>query len=152
MTEHQEEDPLEKRKRIIEGWKKGGLNHVEARKKTILVIDDMPENLYAVKAILDELYDVRVARSGELAHSILKSIFVDLILLDIEMPEESGFDYLHRLKTSPVTHHIPVIFLSSHAEPDIVGYASQLEIEGYIRKPVDPEMLKQKIHEVLHKK
>jgi putative two-component system response regulator len=146
-----EEDPAERRKRIIEGWKKNA-HTKEKHKKTILAIDDMSENLHALKALLEDAYDVRVARSGELAQSILNNIFVDLILLDIEMPEESGFDYLQRLKTNIVTKHIPVIFLSSHAEPEVVEYASKLEIEGYFRKPVNPEMLRQKIHEIFQKR
>jgi putative two-component system response regulator len=124
----------------------------EKRRKTILVIDDMSENLRAVKAVLEKEYDVRVSRSGELAQSILQEVFIDLILLDIEMPGESGFDYLDRLRADPVTSHVPVVFLSSHTEPDVVSYASQLDIKGYIKKPVDPQTLRQKIHEVFHKK
>jgi putative two-component system response regulator len=149
MQKEQEEDPLALRQKIIEGWK----NPVKKeRKKTILVIDDMLENLRAVKAVLEDQYEVRVARSSEFAQGILRNIFVDLILLDIEMPGESGFEYLERLKSDMVTQHIPVMFLTAHAESDVVSHASHLDIKGYIKKPVDPQILHQKVYEVLHKK
>jgi response regulator RpfG family c-di-GMP phosphodiesterase len=146
------EDMLKPWEEVIAGWEENSLDFLGKRKKTILVIDDMSEHLRTVKAILTNQYDVRLARSGELAQSILNTIFVDLILLDIEMPGESGFEYLKRLKTSPTTQHIPVIFLSSHAESEIVEYASQLDIKGYVKKPVDSLTLKQKVYEVLGKK
>jgi putative two-component system response regulator len=147
-----EKEELEKRKKIIEKWNQAGEFSIEKRKKTILVIDDVSETLHAVKAVLDDRYEVRVARSGELAESILHNIFVDLILLDIEMPGESGFEYLERLKKNPVTQHVPVMFLSSHGEPEVVSYASRLDIKGYIKKPVAPQILKQRVHDVLYKK
>jgi CheY-like chemotaxis protein len=124
----------------------------EQRKKSILVIDDMSESLRAVKAILEKEYTVRLAKSGELAKSILNSIIVDLILLDIEMPEISGFEYMDWLKKNPVTRHIPVIFVSSHAQPEIVEQASHFDIKGYIKKPVEPKLLRERIHEALAKK
>jgi putative two-component system response regulator len=149
MQKVQEEDPLERRQKIIEGWK----NPVKKeRKKTILVIDDMLENLRAVKAVLEDQYEVRVARSSEFAQGILHNIFIDLILLDIEMPGESGSDYLERLKTDPVTQHVPVMFLTAHAESDVVSHVSHLDIKGYIKKPVDLQILKHKIHDVLNRK
>jgi putative two-component system response regulator len=147
-----EKEELEKRKKIIEKWNQAGEFSIEKRKKTILVIDDVSETLHAVKAVLNDRYEVRVARSGELAESILHNIFVDLILLDIEMPGESGFEYLERLKKNPVTQHVPVMFLSSHGEPEVVFYASRLDIKGYIKKPVAPQILKQRVHDVLYKK
>jgi putative two-component system response regulator len=153
----QEEDKLETLKKVIDGWKEviEGWKEDEPvveRRKTILVIDDMSEHLRAVKAMLGDQYEVRLSRSGELAQSILNTIFVDLILLDIEMPGESGFEYLERLKSNPITQHIPVIFLTSHAEAEIVEHASQFDIKGYLKKPVDSLTLKQKIYEVLRKK
>jgi putative two-component system response regulator len=110
------------------------------------------ENLRAMKAILENEYTVRLAKSGELAKSILNSIVVDLILLDIEMPDISGFEYMEWLKNNPVTRHIPVIFVSSHAQPEIVSRATMYDIKGYIKKPVDPRLLKERIIEALVQK
>jgi response regulator RpfG family c-di-GMP phosphodiesterase len=146
------EEDLEKRKKIIEGWNQNGELPIGGRKKTILVIDDMSEILQAVKAVLEDQYEVRVARSGDLAQSIVHNISVDLILLDIEMPGESGFEYFERLKADPLTQNIPVMFLSSHAEPEVVSYAARLDIKGYIKKPVEPQTLKQRVYDVFSKK
>lgn len=115
------------------------------KKKTILVIDDMPDSLRTIKAALEDQYTIRLARSGELAKSILNSTIVNLILLDIEMPGESGFEYMQWLKSNLVTRHIPVLFISAHSEPEIVRYAAQFKVKGYIKKPVEPELLKERI-------
>ena len=123
----------------------------ENKKKSILIIDDMSQSLRSLKAILDSDYTVRLAKSGELAKSILDSTTVDLILLDIEMPEVTGFEYLNWLKQNPITRSIPVIFVSSHSEAEIVQYAAQQDIKGFIKKPVDPNLLKKRVHEVLEK-
>jgi putative two-component system response regulator len=124
----------------------------QSKKKSILVIDDMSESLRIIKSILEDEYNVRLAKSGELAKSILNSVFINLILLDIEMPGMSGFEYVDWLKSNPVTRHIPVLFISSHAQPEIVVKALQHDVEGYIKKPVDPKLLKEKIHAVFSKK
>jgi putative two-component system response regulator len=124
----------------------------EQRKKSILVIDDMSVNLRSIKAILENEYTVRLAKSGELAKSILNSIVVDLILLDIEMPDMNGFEYMDWLKNNPVTRHIPVIFISSHAEPTFVVRATRYDVKGYIKKPVDPKLLRERVNEALSKK
>jgi CheY-like chemotaxis protein len=124
----------------------------QQKKKSILAIDDRSENLRILNSILENEYNVRLAKSGELAMSILNSILIDLILLDIEMPGMSGFEYMEWLKKNPATRHIPVIFVSSHAQPEIVQQATQYDIAGYIKKPVDPKLLREKIHEVFSKK
>ncbi|MCL2193399.1 MAG: response regulator [Treponema sp.] len=119
------------------------------RKKTILVIDDVSETLRALKVILEDKYTVRLSKSGELADSILGSVCVDLILLDIEMPGISGLDYAKRLKQNPSTWHIPIVFISGHSAAEIVQYAGQLDIKGYIKKPASPEFIMEKVDAVL---
>ena len=122
------------------------------KKKSILCIDDVSEDLRTIKTILEDDYTIRLAKSGELAKSILNSIVVDLILLDIEMPDISGFEYVEWLKKNPYTKHIPVIFISSHSKPEIVKHAKQFDIKGYIKKPIDPNLLRQRVRGVLDKK
>ncbi|MCL2190875.1 MAG: response regulator [Treponema sp.] len=119
------------------------------RKKTILVIDDVSVTLRSLKAVLEDKYTVRLAKSGELADSILASVCVDLILLDIEMPGISGLDYAKRLKQNPSTWHIPIVFISGHSAADIVQYAGQLDIKGYIKKPASPDLIIEKLDAVL---
>ena len=119
------------------------------RKKTILIIDDASESLRSLKAVLEGRYAVRLAKSGDLANSILNSICVDLILLDIEMPVVSGLEYAKRLKGNPSTWHIPIVFVSAHSAADVVQCAGQLDIKGYIKKPADPETIVKKLDAIL---
>lgn len=119
------------------------------RKKKILIIDDASEALRSLKVVLEGKYAVRLAKSGELADSILSSVSIDLILLDIEMPGESGLEYAKRLKGNPATWHIPIVFVSAHSAADIVQRASQLNVNGYIKKPADPKVIMEKIDGLL---
>ena len=102
----------------------------------ILIVDDQPDNLRVLSSmLLDEGYDVRRALSGTLA---LRNVAVsppDLILLDINMPELSGYEVCQSLKADPKTRSIPIIFLSaSNSEQDKVR---AFEVGGvdYITKP-----------------
>jgi signal transduction histidine kinase/CheY-like chemotaxis protein len=121
-------------------------------KKIILTVDDMPANLTAIRAILRNDFDIRPARSARIAAAILDSVKVDLILLDVEMPEMSGFEFLEQLRNNPrhpEQKDIPVIFVTSHANPDFISRAASGGARGYVLKPVVPAALVQKINSVL---
>ena len=118
-------------------------------KKTILVVDDMSDALRLIKAVLEESYSVRLAKSADLADSILRNVDVDLVILDVEMPGVSGIEYARRLKGSPLTWHIPIIFLSVHSQAEIVASAGQIDIKGYIKKPATPELLIERVEAAL---
>jgi CheY-like chemotaxis protein len=121
-----------------------------AKGRVILAVDDMGLNLRVVKMALDEYFDVRLAKSGGMAFSILIKEKVDLILLDIEMPEMSGFDFMQQLKTSlQITHKPPVIFVTAHATPELLARAKIAGAIGYVLKPFDPEVLHKKVNEAL---
>jgi len=118
-------------------------------KKIILAVDDMAASLTTIRAILQREYDVRLAKSAALALEILKQIKVNLILLDIEMPEISGLEFVGLLKKSPELKNIPVIFVTSHANPQFIDQAMAFEAEGYIVKPFIPEALIKRVKSVL---
>ena len=81
-------------------------------KKTILVIDDTPDNLFLVSNLLKDIYTVKVANSGEKALKYLfESTAPDLILLDIMMPVLSGYDVIKKIKKDTILKDIPIIFL-----------------------------------------
>ena len=89
--------------------------------KTILVVDDSPANLRLLNNLLVEQgHRVRPVPNGRLALSGAQSISIDVILLDIKMPEMNGYEVCERLKADDRTRDIPVIFLSALArsEPD----------------------------------
>jgi putative two-component system response regulator len=118
-------------------------------KRVILAVDDMAVSLTTIRTILQQEYDVRLAKSATLALEMLKSIKADLILLDIEMPEISGLEFVGLLKKSPELKNIPVIFVTSHANPLFIDQAMAFEAEGYIVKPFIPEALIKRIKSVL---
>ncbi|MDR0463658.1 MAG: response regulator, partial [Treponema sp.] len=66
-----------------------------ADKKIILAVDDMPENLMLLGSLLESYFDVRLAKSADMAMNVLNKTKVDLILLDIVMPEMLGFDFMN---------------------------------------------------------
>ena len=88
----------------------------------ILVVDDTPENLRLLAAILSEHnYKVRLVPSASLIEDAIHESPPDLILLDVMMPDANGFEVCERLKADPETAHIPVIFLTAKTQnEDIV--------------------------------
>lgn len=109
------------------------------RKPTILVVDDVPENIDVLGGILKSEYRVKAATDGERALRIAMSDPPpDLILLDIMMPGMDGFEVCRQLKVSAWTRNIPVIFVTAlHELPDETkGFASGAV--DYIIKPIRP--------------
>jgi len=111
-------------------------------KNSILVVDDVPDNLTLMSNLLREDYKVRVANSGERALAIAGSRTPpDLILLDIMMPEMDGYEVCQRLKNDPATQHIPIIFLTAKAEVGDETHGLELGAVDYITKPISPPIL-----------
>jgi putative two-component system response regulator len=121
-----------------------------AEKKIILCVDDMPENLMLMGSLLEDYFDVRLAKSADMALGLLSGVRVDLILLDIVMPEMSGFDFLNLLRSrESVNQKTPIIFVTSHADLDIIGKAIKLGAKDYIVKPIKADTLYKKIDSVI---
>lgn len=118
-------------------------------KKIVLAIDDVSMNLLIIRDILSKHFDVRLAKSGELALYILGSVKVDLILLDIEMPGMSGFDFLDVIKDIQNVKDIPIMFVTSHATVDFITRASKAGVKDYIIKPLDSTVLLKKVSQAL---
>ncbi len=109
-----------------------------ASKETILIVDDIPENLQLLAGMLSEQgYIVRLAPDGQLALQFVQSNPPDLILLDILMPDMDGYEVCKELKTSPTTQDIPVIFISALHE--VFDKVKAFSVGGvdYITKPFE---------------
>jgi PleD family two-component response regulator len=119
------------------------------KRKTILAIDDILPSLNSVRKMLEGPFIVCLAKSVEMASLILKTNKVDLILLDIEMPDMSGFDYLKFLQESPKYCGIPVIFVTSHATRNFFVEAMNAGARDFIVKPLSTSVLMEKINAVL---
>jgi CheY-like chemotaxis protein len=114
-------------------------------RKNILAIDDSAMELAVFKNILRKDYDLLTAGSAPDALEILASAPVDLILLDIEMPGMSGFEFLHQIRKIPALMRTPVLIVTSHSSEEFVGHATSEGAAGLIAKPVNPKSLKEKI-------
>jgi putative two-component system response regulator len=115
-------------------------------KKTVLAVDDTPDNLVVVKGILVPEYTVKVATNGEMALKIAKSKPPDLILLDIMMPEMDGYAVCRSLKEDKTTREIPIIFLTGMAEVTDETKGLELGAVDYITKPISPPILKARVN------
>jgi len=107
----------------------------QGAKQCVLIIDDSPLELRALGMILSDKYNVKLATSGQVGITLAKKNAVDLILLDLNMPEMSGFEVLLLLKDDYETAHIPVVMLTSSesANDEVRGLA--LGASDFIRKP-----------------
>ena len=117
----------------------------------ILVVDDNAMVLRNIKGILDEKYTVSVAPSGVHAFISIGKKMPDLILLDYEMPEMNGKEVFEKLQSEEELKDIPVVFLTSMDSKEIVLNLLALKPAGYLLKPVDSQMLKDKIYEIIGK-
>jgi putative two-component system response regulator len=112
------------------------------QQKIILVVDDTPENLELMGALLMDRYKVKIANNGPRALKIAMSeIPPDLILLDILMPDMDGYEVCRQLKANPNTCNIPVIFLSAKSEVDDERIGLQLGAVDFIHKPISPPIV-----------
>ncbi|HEC80941.1 MAG TPA: response regulator [Thermoplasmatales archaeon] len=124
-------------------------------KKRIMVVDDNPDVIYTVEQSLKALdgnYEVVGVESGMECFKFLKENEVpDLILLDIMLPEMSGWEVLNRLREKPEWKNIPVVFLTARTD-ETARKAGGFLGEDYIEKPFQPEELKKRIDSILEKK
>lgn len=120
-----------------------------APRPVILLVDDTPANLDLLRAMLSPYYDLRIANRGAKALAICASSEpIDLLLLDVMMPEMDGFTVCRALRAQPATRELPIIFLTAkHETEDIVsGFACGAN--DYITKPFRPPelLLRIKMH------
>jgi putative two-component system response regulator len=113
---------------------------------TILVVDDIPENITVLGELLKPVYTVRVSTNGRRAlESAIVHPLPDLILLDVMMPEMDGYEVLSRLRDIPETRDIPVIFITAldGVEDESLGF--DLGAADYITKPLRPAIVMARI-------
>ena len=118
-------------------------------KKTILVVDDLPENIHLLIAILGKDYIVKAAISGEIALKISRKNPPDLILLDIMMPEMDGYQVFEQLKADLATANIPIVFATGMSENADQEKGLAMGAKGYITKPVDPKKVLEMVNAIL---
>ena len=116
--------------------------------KTILIVDDTETNIDILVDLLDD-YDIRVALDGMSAIEIVNDERIDLILLDIMMPEMDGFEVCRRLKKDPNSNNIPIIFLTAKTDEDSIEKAYEVGGADYVTKPFRPRELLARVNKEL---
>jgi CheY-like chemotaxis protein len=121
--------------------------------KTILVVDDEPDILLTVAQTL-EIYGYNVVKAKNGQECIEKLCQMgdnpDLVLLDIMMPEISGWDVAAKIKENPDWKEIPIVFLTAKGDTMSIGMGNLAAVD-YIVKPFDVKDLKQRIERILKK-
>ncbi len=116
-------------------------------KPTILVVDDMPNNLDVVRETLTtQGYTATTAISGERALKRLQKHVPDLILLDVQMPGIDGFETCRQIKNHPQWKTIPIIFLTALTDTDSIFKGFSLGAVDYISKPFQAAELLARVH------
>ena len=125
------------------------LRQAEDFPKTVLVVDDEGLNIELVKNILDAQsnYEILTAGSGEQALRQLENHRVDLVLLDVEMPEMDGFETLRHIREH---YTVPVVFMTAVKELSIVEKARRLGAQDYVTKPFMPLILLETVYGALN--
>jgi two-component system sensor histidine kinase/response regulator len=117
---------------------------------SVLVVDDDELN----RTLMEEVFQISghrvyIARSGQEAIEIAQANLPDVILMDVAMPDMDGFEATQHLRNDPATAGIIVIACSALATEDLQAQAMQAGCDGFIRKPVSPEVLMRKIAEII---
>jgi C4-dicarboxylate-specific signal transduction histidine kinase len=103
--------------------------------KTILIVDDTDTNIHILMDLLDDHYDILASIDGEGALELVEEEAIDLILLDIVMPQMTGYEVCQKLKNNPKTKDIPVIFITAKTDEISIEQAYSVGGVDYITKP-----------------
>ncbi len=114
-------------------------------KPRVLIVDDQPANVRVMAEALSDLYETFFATSGAKALEIAASSNIDLILLDVVMPELDGFEVCGRLKANPRTSAIPVIFVTAREETSDEARGFDVGAVDYITKPIRPPVVRARV-------
>lgn len=121
-------------------------------KKRLLIVDDEPNLLRAVEAVLrNEGFDTSTARNGREALVSIAQFPPDLIVSDIRMPVMDGYALARRLRSDPASSLIPIVFLSAKDEMQdrVEGFRSGIDV--YLTKPFEPDELVAVINNILQR-
>ena len=116
---------------------------MEHKKPTILIVDDMTTNLLLLSDLLKDDCNIKISKSGTKALEILNAPNdIDLVLLDIEMPDINGYEVCKELKNNNKTKNLPIVFITAKNSEEDEEIALNLGAIDYITKPFSKAILK----------
>ena len=118
---------------------------MEKQRNSILIVDDEALNLAALTHILGHMYTVYVAKDGQSAINSAKELTPDVILLDVLMPDLSGFDVISILKVTEQTKEIPVIFITGLTSQEDEEKGLMLGAADYLYKPFNATIVRLRV-------
>jgi two-component system cell cycle response regulator len=119
----------------------------------VLIVDDIPTNVRLLEARLTaEYYDVVTASSGPQALEISQSTDIDIVLLDVMMPDMDGFEVCRRLKANPRTQHVPVLMITALDQPSHRVKGLEVGADDFLTKPVDDVQLMARVKSLVRLK
>ena len=121
-------------------------------KKIVLAIDDDALQLNIYKNLLTSRYDLRTVNSASNALNFLNNNQVDIILLDIQMPNITGFDFLYDIRKIPSYMKVPIIIISGKTGQEFLDQARKSSAFDVLSKPVEPDLLVGTIEKALSNK
>lgn len=114
-------------------------------KGPILIVDDEPQNLTALREVLEDSYPLAFANSGMTALAAVRKLLPRLILLDIRMPDMDGYGVCLQIKADPALAHIPIIFVTGLAERGDEAKGFAMGAVDYITKPISPAVVRARV-------
>jgi len=121
----------------------------------VLIVDDSPSMRQVIKKVIQisgfDVGELLEAGNGKEALEVLSSNWVDVILSDIHMPEMDGIEMLRRLSEEDLWKRIPVIMVSTEGREQVIEEAKRLGAKGYVKKPFNPEQIKEILMSVMGK-
>jgi two-component system cell cycle response regulator DivK len=118
-------------------------------KKKILVVEDIELNLDLVVQLLEDHYEILTARDGQAAIEVAARERPHLILMDLSLPGVDGWEAARQIKANPALEDIPIIALSAHVMSGDADKARLSGCDDYLSKPLDDELLLEKLRKFL---
>ena len=118
-------------------------------KKCILVVDDSATNLKFAESVLKSYYKTFLVKSGAQALKFLENNKVDLVLLDVMMPEMDGFETHEAIKKLENGKNVPVVYLTAAVEAESELKGLEQGAVDFIRKPFVPEVMRNRVDRIL---
>ncbi len=122
---------------------------VQARKQTILVIDDSDDIRQYLAGLLQDEFEVLEAENGSVGHKMALDSMPDLIISDVMMPQMNGIELCGELKNNMATSHIPIILLTARASEAYELNGLQTGADDYITKPFNPLIVQMRVRNML---